>query len=379
MTTMTHTQTVRGADMLEAARRFGPSFAQHTAAHDIDGSFVADTYSVLAEAGYLAAPVPEDLGGGGATISQVSWAQSELARHCSSSALATSMHLHVVLATAWRWRRGLPGAEPMLRAVADGMIVASTGGGDFTYPTGVARKVDGGWRVSGRKSFVSGAPAARVASMWAATEDGEAISFGAPMSDPAVTIVPVWDAPGMRGTASEDLVLEDLFVPDEKVTGKRNPGEFAPVLAVIASHALPVIAATYLGTAIGARDSAVERLGRSSAASDPGLRRRIGLIDSHLATARWTLEGALRDLGDDPEPTPDTFRTGTMAKRIVIEEARAAADIAMDALGGRAYRRGDPVERAWRDLRAGTFHPLDHEVTLRVAGDIAFGRGITLT
>ena len=50
----------------------------------------------------------------------------------------------------------------------------------------------------------------------------------------------------------------------------------------------------------------------------------------------------------------------------------------MDVLGGRAYRHGDPVERAWRDLRAGPYHPLDHELTLRVLGDIALDRPISL-
>ena len=370
---------VAGDEMAATARNLGPALREVAARHDLEGSFVADAYDRLREVGYLAAPVPVELGGGGATTAQVAWAQHEMARWCGSTALATTMHLHVVLANAWRYRKGMDGAEALLRRVAaDGVVVASTGGGDFTIPSGIATKVDGGWKVTGRKAFVSGSPAAALASMWAMTEDGEAIAFGASMSDPCVQLVETWDAPGMRGTASHDVVLDGVFVADDKITGRRAPSEFAPVLAILAAKALTVIAATYLGVAQGARDEVVARLTGTGAASDPGTRRRIGEMDAHLRTATWALQGAFAELGEDPDPTPATFVTGTSVKRTVIELARSVGDLAMDTLGGRAYRRGDAVERAWRDLRAGTFHPLDHELTLRIAGDLALGRDLDL-
>jgi alkylation response protein AidB-like acyl-CoA dehydrogenase len=378
MDTMTITP-IPGPTMLDAARDLGPQLAEHAARHDHDGTFVEEGFEILRRSGYLAAPVPVDLGGGGATTEQVAWAQAELARYCASTALATTMHLHVVLANAWRWRKGQPGAEGMLRKVADeGVLVASTGGGDFTAPTGEARPTDGGWLVTGRKSFVSGAPAMQLASTWATTTDGEAIGFGVALDNPAVTIVENWDAPGMRGTASFDVVFDDLFVPETSVTARRTPNEFAPVLAILAAKALPVIAATYLGVANGARDEVVARLRDTARADDPGVRRTIGAIDEHLLSARFALEGAFRMFGEDPEPTPATLSAGAMVKKVVIDHARAAGDLAMDVLGGRAYRHGDVVERAWRDLRAGPFHPLEAELTLRVAGDVALGRPVDL-
>jgi len=209
ISTTNHTRSIRGADLRAAAVALGPHLAQHDAQHDAEGSFVHEAYALLGSSGYLAAPVPVELQGGGATTEQVAWAQYELARSCGSSALATTMHLHVVLTTAWRWRRGLPGAEALLRRVAEeGLVLASTGGGDFAIPTGEARRVDGGWEVTGRKSFVSGAPVAGVAATWAVTDDGEAIAFGVSLRDPAVTVVENWDAPGMRGTASHDVLLD---------------------------------------------------------------------------------------------------------------------------------------------------------------------------
>jgi alkylation response protein AidB-like acyl-CoA dehydrogenase len=365
---------ISGSVLVDAAETLGPQLAEHTARHDDEGSFVSEGFELLRRSGYLASPVPAELGGGGATTAEVAFAQAELARHCGATALASTMHLHATLVLAWRWRQGLPGAEkPLRRIVEDGLVLASTGGGDFTRPVGDARRVDGGWEVSGRKTFVSGVPAAQIAVAWALSEEGDAIAFSAPLDHPSVHVVETWDAPGMRGTASHDVVFDGFFVPDEAVSGRRPVAAFAPVLAIVAAKALTVIAATYLGVAVGARDDVVARLRSSRRVDDPGLRRRIGLIDQHLLVARSTLESVLGRLGDDPEPTTATFSEALLTKRAVIENAKAVGDLAMDALGGRSYRRGDVVERAWRDLRAGPFHPLDHELTLRVAGDVALG------
>ena len=83
----------------------------------------------------LTLAVPTELGGMGATIREVALVDRELARHCGSTALALSMHHHVTAFTAWRYRRGLPGAEATLRRVAGGeTVLVSTGGGDFTTP-----------------------------------------------------------------------------------------------------------------------------------------------------------------------------------------------------------------------------------------------------
>ena len=104
--------------------------------HDRDGSWVGESFEHLRDAGLLALAVPDELGGDGATIAEVWRRQRELAKHCGSTALATSMHQHVTAFTAWRYRRGLPGAEATLRRVVDdGIVLVSTGGGDFTRPT----------------------------------------------------------------------------------------------------------------------------------------------------------------------------------------------------------------------------------------------------
>ena len=83
----------------------------------------------------------------------------ELAHHCGSTALALSIHTHVLAATVWRWRQQQP-LEPLLRRVAEEQIVlVSTGASDWLDSSGRADRVKGGYRVTGRKIFGSGAPA----------------------------------------------------------------------------------------------------------------------------------------------------------------------------------------------------------------------------
>src|SRR5918995_6834529 len=100
--------TMNTDDLLTRAAELGPELAARSAEHDRDGTFVEDGVRRLREAGLLAAAVPADLGGGGATIRETAALQRELAHHCGSTALASSMHQHVTAFTAWRYRRGRP-------------------------------------------------------------------------------------------------------------------------------------------------------------------------------------------------------------------------------------------------------------------------------
>lgn len=371
--------TDREHELVAWAAELGAAVTDAAARHDREGSFVAEAYDVLRSAGYLALAVPVELGGRGATIREVAMAQRELARHCASTALASVMHHHVVLFTAWRHRRGLPGAEATLRRVAEECIVlVSTGGADQTRPRGRAVRVEGGYQVSGRKIFASQSPVGTVLSTMFPFEDPDegqiVLNMAVPMSSDGVTVLETWDAMGMRGTGSHDVELHDVFVPEERVLARRPHGKIDGPLQVILSVAMPPIAAVYLGVAEAARDHAVTAVTGSARGDDPTVQRQVGLMDTRLRVAGWALDGALGIVGADPEPSMGTVAAVMAAKREIALAGIEVCDLAMDVAGGAGYYRSSPIERCYRDVRGAKYHPFSPDETLVHAGRLALGR-----
>ncbi|HEX6354624.1 acyl-CoA dehydrogenase family protein [Actinophytocola sp.] len=376
---MTSTLDATDTRFVELAERIGAVAAAHAAEHDRDATFVTEAYAAMREHGYLALAVPIEMGGLGATMRQVCHAQAALARHDGATALAVAMHLYLTLMQVYRHRKGAPDAEAVLRRVAaEGMVIATSGGSDWLWPTTTAVPTDNGFFVSGRKVFCSQSPGATVVATSAVLGDAEVLHFSVPLAAPGVRLEETWDTLGMRGTASHDVVLEDVFVPADKITGRRPYGEFGAPLMAAVLHFAPVVGATYHGIAAGAAERAVaaamagSRGPRPLAALDR-VHRQVGLMDAKLRTSWWSLTGAVTDLGEDYVADPHTVSTVMLAKRQAVLSAIEVVDLAMDLMGGRSFFRKSGMERAYRDVRAGTFHPFTPESTLTYAGKIALG------
>ena len=371
MTIIDSTPTTASASLADRANEIGPVLAENAARHDREGTFVSEAYDALRAAGLLRAGVPVELGGNGATIRELAGLQRTLGHYCGATALASAMHQHVTGFTAWRYRRGLPGAEATLRRIATEQIVlVSTGGGDFTHPAGEAVAVEGGYRVSGRKRFVSQSRAGTVMSTMFPWDDPErglrVLNMAVPFASEGVEVADNWDVMGMRGTASDDVVLTDVFVPKERVLADRPYGVVDPPLQVIASIGFSIISGAYLGVAEAAYQEALRAGARN--ADDPTVQRALGLMRHRLQVASWALEGALDELGDDPVPSYDSFLAVMAAKREVALAGVEVCDLAMQVAGGGAFFKGSLIERSYRDIRAAAFHPLTPEATLLAAG-----------
>ena len=371
------------------AAEVGAVAAAHAAEHDRDASFVFPAYEAMRETGYLRLAVPEDLGGLGATLRQACYAQAELARHDGAAALAVCMHLYNAFVQVFRRRAGAPDAEGVLRRVAEeDLVIAASGGSDWLWPSTVAvEDGNGGFRVSGRKVFVSQSPAATVVSTSAVLGEpgpgAEVLHFSVPLAAEGVRLDETWDTLGMRGTASHDLVLDEVAVPGERIVGRRPWGELGPPLRAAVVHFAPLGGATYYGIAASARDVAVRAAserhrGPKALAELPRVQRQVGQLDADLRVAWWALMASLDEAADDDGTTiraadPATVNTLMLAKREAVMAAIRVVDGAMDVLGGRSYFRSGPLERALRDVRAGTFHPFTPEATLAYAGQLALG------
>ena len=207
--------------------------------------------------------MPREFGGGGAEVAELCDMLRILGHSCSATALAFSMHTHQVAIPAWRWRyQKVAAVEPLLKRVAkDRIILLSSGGSDWIAGSGKAEKVEGGYKISARKVFTSAAAAGDVlvtgAVLHSETEPDQVIHFSVPMKAPEVKILDTWKTLGMRGTRSDDVMIDGLFVPDASVAFSRRAGEWHPVFQIIATTAFPLIYAAYLGVAESARDIAL--------------------------------------------------------------------------------------------------------------------------
>jgi acyl-CoA dehydrogenase len=369
-------------EFVPLAAELGAEFAPRAAAHDRDNTFVYENFDRMRQAGYLRLAVPEEFGGLGATMRQVSFAQAELARSDAATALAVNMHLYLTLASVFRWRRGAAAVEGLLRRIADeGIVLMTSGGSDGIWPSAKAVKENGGYRISGRKVFSSQAPVADVFTTMAVYDDpaeGPVVLLaGIPMRSEGITILDNWDTLGMRATGSNDVLLEGVAISESQIAGRRPWGQVDPILRAAGVHFAPPVAAVYAGVAAAARDEAVRVIGQRrgadgrALADDPTVQRQVGLMDVKLRTIWWSLLGALAELGDDYAPDDRALAAVMIAKRHVVTEAQAVVDLAMATVGGSAYFKTSPLEQAYRDVRAGLFHPMNPERTLLYAGRLA--------
>lgn len=357
------------------AAELGAEFATRAAQHDDENTFVAENFDRMREAGFLRLAVPQELGGLGASMRQVAYAMAELARGCASTAIAVNMHHYLVLANVFRWKKGAPGAEALLRRVAaDGIVLMTSGGSDGLRPSASAERVEGGYRVTGRKVFCSQAPVANALVTMAVLREPDAepvvLLMGIPTNSPGVTMLDTWDAMGMRGSGSNDVQLQDVFVSDAQISAQRPWARLDPALRTAGIHFAPTVASVYAGIAAAARDEAVAAV---QDREDPLVQRQIGLMDATLRTLWWSLLGALSELGEEYGPTDEALAPLMIAKREVMVGAQEVVDLALEVAGGRAYFRSSPLEQAYRDVRAGKFHPMNPERTLRYAGQRALG------
>jgi acyl-CoA dehydrogenase len=364
-------------DFLAIAREIGPEFAARAAQHDEDDSFVTENYAVLKERGFYSAHVPAELGGGGATHAEMAAVLRELARHCSSTALAFSMHTHLIAAATWRWNNGDPGGEGMLRRVAaENVLLVSSGGSDWLDSSGSMVRDDGGFRMNARKVFSSGSPAGDLLVTSAVLDDSAegptVLHFPISLRAEGVTILDNWRTLGMRGTGSNDIVIENVFVPEAAIGGKRRKGAWGP-LHLVALVALPLVYAVYVGVAEGAREIAIESATKRRDSAD--VRLNVGEMENELCNAQMALDSMLA-LSATQKPGTGTSNEIFMRRTICGNAAIRAVEKAMDVVGGASFFRSAGIERRFRDIQGAKYHPMPEKRQLEFTGRVVLGLDI---
>lgn len=365
-------------NIADIANQLGAKFAERAADIDDNDTFVAENFAALRTSGLLEAGVPVQLGGGGASIDELAEMLRTLAHHCGSTALAFAMHTHQVAFPAWRWAHQ-PDApvEPLLKRIAqEKLFLLSSGGSDWIGGSGRAEKVEGGYRITARKVFTSGAPTgdllmtSAVLDSDSATEPASVLHFAIPMTSPHVKIVETWCAMGMRGTGSHDVIIDRHIVPEAGVSVRRPQGEWHPLFVMLGTIAFPLIYAVYLGVAEQARDRAIALAKRKTAS--PHAIELAGRMETEL-TAAQLAHKCMLDAARLNAPTAQTVNQVMTGKALLTRHAIAAVEHALELAGGAGFYRSAGLERCFRDIQAARYHPLQAGAQTNYAGAMALG------
>ncbi|MEP7054956.1 MAG: acyl-CoA dehydrogenase family protein [Actinomycetota bacterium] len=360
-------------DAVGTARELASAFAARAAAYDRDGCFPEADFADIRAAGLLGLLVPQELGGMGATFGSYLPVARELARGSGATALIFNMHASVTGALA-----GVP--EDVARALGAGdaffehrdrvlgraaegaffgVAMSERGAGSrLTKMTTAYQREGDGWRIRGAKSFCSGAGHAD--SYLVAARNGEKVSqFLVPAGD-GVVVEPTWDSLGMRATASHDIHFDTLAPLDALIGGVEG-------MAVMLAQYMPQwlvasYAAVYAGVAQSAIDAAVTYLTRRDGVGRlPAVRARLGRADAKVAATWLAVEQAGRYVDEQPA-TPEANRWVYRAKLLAGETAMEVAASMLEACGTAATRRGEALERIYRDARCGSLQPATSDV-----------------
>ena len=355
-------------------------FAPRAARWDRDASFPVENFADLRDAGLLGICVPREHGGLGADFPTYVMVAAELGRHCGSTALSYNMH---VCSTMWsgfiadaldmtaaqRADHERIRAIHYARVTRDGRIYSqpfSEGGAAAAgkAPWGTrARRVDGGYRVSGRKIFASLSGAAHYYGVLCTLEgpDGggtlrDSMYLAVPADASGVTITGEWDPLGMRGTVSRTLVLDDVAVPDE---ARLMPEGLYWQAAARYPHMFATLSPTYMGIAQAAYDFTVSYLRGEVPGMPPVKRRMYPTKQIAVAQMRVMLEqtralflATAREARIDPDR--DARMRLYASHYTIMENANAMCALAVRTCGGQSMLKSLPLERLYRDSRCGS-------------------------
>jgi len=370
---------IRQTSAIELARLLARDFAQRADQADVRGKLPDEDVAALKASGYLTLNLPLEYGGQNLSMYDCLAAQYELARGSGASAMVAGMPMQVFghareidqwPAETFEWFcRAVVQEGALFNSVASEPQLGSPSRGGL--PDTCAVSHPDGWRINGHKTWTTGGKHLTHLLVRVRVED-----------DPGVVLV-LGDTPGvrweetwsnslsLRASDSHDLFLEDVIVPPQHLIERGQPALPPPPNAWF-----PMVMATlYLGIAVAARDCVIrftlERvptaLGKPIATL-PKIQRQIGEIDLQLQAAKALLfKTAAEWVGDDAHRNHQMPQIVT-TKHLVAEIANEVTEKALRVAGGQAITKTLPLERYFRDVRAGLMQPPSGDTALEIIG-----------
>ena len=387
---------------VDAAAQLVSRLAQRAPQADRDGSFNHDNIADLHRHGLLALAVPAAAGGVDADFADVVDVIGLIAAGDPSTALVLLMqtlhHRSIVVNDTW------PLAvrqEVFRRAVQDGALInalrvepeqgSPVRGG---RPATLAVRSEGGWRISGHKLYSTGAPGLTWGIVWGTTDasDGRIGEFLVPLQAPGVRIEPTWDHLGLRASGSHDVILDNVWIPDNHAVDLRTPEEWARQDIGLNAWLPVMLSALYDGVARSARNWLLPWINqrrpsnlKTSLAQVPRFRHAVGEIEAWLQVNAQLLAAAKRDLGGKREPTASALNPAVapalnpaLIKYSVTQNAIAVVERALSLIGNHGLTRNNPLERHYRDVLCSRVHQPQNDLILEGAGCLALEQNAPL-
>jgi alkylation response protein AidB-like acyl-CoA dehydrogenase len=369
----------RQRELIDLAAELGRTrFAGRAARHDREASFPFDNFFDLRQAGLLALCVPAADGGLDADLATHALVVAELGRHCAATALSFNMHASACMGAgliadqldmspqqraeherhrAWHFEHIVHGGRLYAQPFSESGAAAA---GKAPWAT-LARKVDGGYRIDGRKIFASSSGAADFYGVLCTLDKPgatahDALYLAVPCDAAGLSVCGDWDPIGMRGTVSRNLLLQDVFVPER---ARLLPEGLYHQATQRFPYMFATLSPPYMGLAQAAYDFTVQYLRAELPGMSPVKRRMYPTKQNAVAEMRIKLEQtralflqSVREAGIDPGE--DTRQRLYAAQFTVMENANAICALALRTCGGQAMLKSLPLERLYRDSRCGS-------------------------
>jgi alkylation response protein AidB-like acyl-CoA dehydrogenase len=321
--------------------------------------FPADVVRQMADLGFLGLPYPEKYGGAGLDTLSYIIAVEEISRVCASTGITLAAHVSLGCGPVYgsgSEEQKLKFLTPMAKGEALGAfgLTEPGAGSDAAGTRTRAVKVDGGWKVSGEKIYITNGSVAKYVTFTAVTEPGrgtEGISaFIVDTATAGFRAGPREKKMGLRGSDTVALYFEDMFVPDENLLGDPRGG-FKAFMRTLAGGRIS-IGAMALGIARGAQHHAITYAKQRHQFNQPianfqGVQFMLADMAVRIEAARLLVYHAalLKDAGK-------TFmKEASIAKLFASEASNWVTDKAIQIHGGMGYMREVPVERMHRDAK----------------------------
>jgi alkylation response protein AidB-like acyl-CoA dehydrogenase len=372
-------------DPVETVRALRSDLAARAGDGDRLGRLCDDDVEAIRSSGLLGLMVPVDLGGAGADFSTYARVATELGHASGAVALVYNMHASVtgalaavpesLLVALGATEEARERRDDVLRAAADGAFYAVAmsergAGARLSRITTSYREEGGALRLTGSKAFVSGAEIADAYLVAARSEVRDLISFFVVPAGEGITIDRTWDSLGMRATGSQDVHFDVVLPPTALIGGIEGLGRV--VAESMPQWLVASYAAVYVGVARAALEAATEHIRARELTGLSSVRARIGRADALVAAAEGVVQTAAQWIDSAPG-TPEANRWIWRAKLVAGDVAAEVASSVLEAAGTSAMRRGNPLERLYRDARCGALQPATSDVCADWLGMAALG------